>query len=99
MIRQLLLVNCNKWPANPPKMPDVELGVEMDISPVAWPAESGMSHRGYLLTLNDQQMADLRKTRLPMCVTRHGAGTDKNPTEVEAILASIGLELGSGDNA
>ena len=94
MIRELLLVNCNRWPANPPGMPDVELGEPFDVKPVAWDITAGMSHRGYLFLVTTAEYQSLAEHPAPDCVTLHRAGTQAKPEPIETLLASLGLELG-----
>lgn len=99
MIRQLLLVNAQKWPANPPLLNDIDLGDAIDVRPVAWPIEAGLSHRGYVVRFTASQIAEWKGRKMPVGVTRHNAGTDKEPVDVADLLSSVGLAIGDNDNA
>ena len=97
MIRELLLINCNKFPTNPPNLPEMELGEPFDVKPIAWPVQAGMSHRGYVVDFTNQQYKELRTNKPINGVSLHHAGTAAKPTKVEEVLASVGLELGGED--
>ena len=98
MIRELLLVNCNRWPVNPSNMPDVELGEPFDVKPIAWPVQAGMSHRGYLVLVTTEQYKSLRKWKRLNGLSLHNAGTKAKSTPIEKLLGSVGLELGGLDD-
>ena len=94
MIRQLLLVNCKRWPANPQELPAIELGDPIDIKPPKWDVRHGMSHRGYLLTLTLAQYNELKRGLVIDGVSMHNAGTVAKPIKLDTLLAGVGLERG-----
>lgn len=94
MIRQLLLVNCDKWLSNPEGLSAIELPEPFDLKPIAWDIRDGMSHRAYLLTLSVAQYNDLKHTAAIDGVSLHDVGTLAKPLDIETFLASLGLERG-----
>ena len=98
MMQELLLVNSSKWPSNPEKLESLGLGEPFDVKPLAWPPEAKMSHRAYEVLMTGEQYRQLRKSRLPACVTIHHAGTKAKPIPVDDVLASIGLRRGATED-
>jgi hypothetical protein len=94
MIRELLLVGYVSWPTTPPVITGVTLSEPFGVKPIAWPLTEGMSHKGYLLLLTNDEYDKLKRRKRLRGVTLHHAGTKAKPIAIEEILASLGLELG-----
>ena len=94
MIRQLLLVGRKSWPETQPDIDGVDFSDPFDVTHIAWPPGSRMSHRGYLLLLTGSDYRKLRRQKRVRGVTLHDAGTKAKPKPIEEFLASLGLELG-----
>ena len=98
MIRELLLVNRNQWPSDPPALPAIRLGEPLPVKPIAWGPTDGLSHRGYLLTMTSEEYQELRTHPGIDGVSLHHAGTVSEPVALSQVLAAMGLESEGDDN-